>query len=97
MCTVRLADAGARVIKIERPEGETARNYDNAVKGTSAYFAWPNRGKESAVLDLKSDRDRAVLEMILGKADVLVQNLIPGALHRMGLTPDFPSLFGVCK
>jgi itaconate CoA-transferase len=97
MCTVRLADAGARVIKIERPDGETARNYDNAVKGTSAYFAWPNRGKESAVLDLKSDRDRAVLEMILGKADVLVQNLIPGALHRMGLTPDFPSLFGVCK
>ena len=55
MCTVRLADAGARVIKIERPEGETARNYDNAVKGTSAYFAWPNRGKESALLDLKSD------------------------------------------
>ena len=97
MCTVRLADAGARVIKIERPDGETARNYDKAVKGTSAYFAWPNRGKESAVLDLKSDRDRAVLEMILGKADVLVQNLIPGALHRMGLTPDFPSLFGVCK
>ena len=97
MCTVRLADAGARVIKIERPDGETARNYDNAVKGTSAYFAWPNRGKESAVLDLKSDQDRAVLEMILGKADVLVQNLIPGALHRMGLTPDFPSLFGVCK
>lgn len=97
MCTVRLADAGARVIKIERPDGETARNYDNAVKGTSAYFAWPNRGKESAVLDLKSDRDRAVLEMILGKADVLIQNLIPGALHRMGLTPDFPSLFGVCK
>ena len=97
MCTVRLADAGARVIKIERPDGETARNYDNAVKGTSAYFAWPNRGKESAVLDLKSDRDRAVLEMMLGKADVLVQNLIPGALHRMGLTPDFPSLFGVCK
>ena len=97
MCTVRLADAGARVIKIERPDGETARNYDNAVKGTSAYFAWPNRGKESAVLDLKSDRDRAVLEMILGKADVLVQDLIPGALHRMGLTPDFPSLFGVCK
>ena len=97
MCTVRLADAGARVIKIERPDGETARNYDNAVKGTSAYFAWPKRGKESAVLDLKSDRDRAVLEMILGKADVLVQNLIPGALHRMGLTPDFPSLFGVCK
>ena len=71
MCTVRLADAGARVIKIERPDGETARNYDNAVKGTSAYFLWPNRGKESGVLDLKSDQDRAVLEMMLGKADVL--------------------------
>lgn len=100
MCTVRLADAGARVIKIERPEGETARNYDSAVKGTSAYFVWLNRGKESAVLDLKADRDRAVLEMMLRKADVLVQNLIPGALHRMGLTPDyiaehFPQLISV--
>jgi itaconate CoA-transferase len=86
MCTVWLADAGARTIKIERAEGETARNHDSAVKGTSAYFAWPNRGKESAVL-----------EIMLSKASVLVQDFIPSTLHRMGLTPDFPSLFGVCK
>jgi itaconate CoA-transferase len=100
MCTVRLADAGARVIKIERPEGETARNYDRAVKGTSAYFAWLNRGKESAVLDLKAKDDRAILETMLGGADVLVQNLTPGALDRLGLTPayiseHFPRLISV--
>lgn len=87
LCTVRLADAGARVIKIERAGGETARNYDSAVKGSSAYFVWLNRGKESAVLDLKGD-DREVLFAILERADVLVQNLIPGALSRMGLTPE---------
>ena len=87
MCTVRLADAGARVIKIERAGGETARNYDSAVKGSSAYFVWLNRGKESAVLDLKGD-DREVLFAILERADVLVQNLIPGALSRMGLSPE---------
>ena len=86
MCTVRRADAGARTIKIERAEGETARNHDSAVKGTSAYFAWPNRGKESAVL-----------EIMLSKASVLVQDLIPSRLDRMGLTSDFPSLIGVCK
>ena len=86
MCTVRLADAGGRAIKIERAEGKTARNHDCAVKGTSAYFAWPNRGKESAVL-----------EIMLSKASVLVQDLIPSRLHRMGLTTDFPSLIGVCK
>lgn len=100
MCTVRLADAGARVIKIERPDGETARHYDSAVKGTSAYFAWLNRGKESAVLDLKSDVDRAVFMRMLASADVLVQNLIPGALDRLGLTNDtfagqFPKLIAV--
>lgn len=86
LCTVRLADAGARVIKIERPEGETARNYDSAVKGTSAYFAWLNRGKESAVLDLKGDTDAALLRQMLAQADVLVQNLAPGAMDRMGLS-----------
>ena len=100
LCTVRLADAGARVIKIERPEGETARHYDATVKGTSAYFAWLNRGKESAVLDLKDRADRDLLFTMLGKADVLVQNLIPGALARMGLTPEvitsrFPQLIAV--
>lgn len=100
MCTVRLADAGARVIKIERPEGETARNYDSAVLGTSAYFAWLNRGKESAVLNLKADDDMALLHTMLSTADVLVQNLVPGALDRMGLTPDviaeqYPRLIAV--
>lgn len=99
MCTVRLADAGARVIKIERDSGETARGYDSAVNGASAYFVWLNRGKESAVLDLKG-ADRDVLFAMLEKADVLVQNLIPGALARMGLTPEviasrFPQLIAV--
>lgn len=97
MCTVRLADAGARVIKLERPEGDTARNYDNAVKGTSAYFAWLNRGKESAVLDLKNPSGLAVLKNMLSAADIFVQNLIPGAMDRMGLSRealerDFPQL-----
>lgn len=100
LCTVRLADSGARVIKIERPEGETARNYDAAVKGTSAYFAWLNRGKESAVLNLKEDTDLTILHNMLEKADVLVQNLIPGALDRMGLTSEviaekYPQLIAV--
>ena len=87
-CTQRLADAGARVIKIEREGGETARHYDATVQGTSAYFVWLNRGKESAVLDLKSPQDMALFLSILGRADVLVQNLIPGALARMGLDND---------
>lgn len=100
LCTVRLADAGARVIKIEREGGETARHYDAAVRGTSAYFAWLNRGKESAVLDLKQADDRDLLLAMLGKADVLVQNLVPGALERMGLGPEviaarFPRLIAV--
>ncbi|WP_170576402.1 CaiB/BaiF CoA transferase family protein [Ruegeria atlantica] len=100
MCTVRLADAGARVIKIERDGGETARNYDSAVKGTSAYFAWLNRGKESAVLNLKDPADLTVLRAMLQKADVFVQNLVPGAMSRMGLSPeelerDFPQLIAV--
>ena len=86
VCTVRLADAGARVIKIERREGETARNYDSAVHGMSAYFVWLNRGKESAVLDLKAPDDLALLHRMLAKADVLVQNLLPGALDRLGLS-----------
>jgi len=100
MCTVRLADAGARVIKVERPEGETARNYDSAVKGTSAYFAWLNRGKESAVLNLKEAADFRTLRQMLERADVLVQNLVPGALDRMGLSrevleSEFPGLITV--
>ncbi|MEM7439736.1 MAG: CaiB/BaiF CoA-transferase family protein [Pseudomonadota bacterium] len=86
MCTVRLADAGARVVKIERSGGETARGYDSAVAGTSAYFAWLNRGKESAELDLKDPHDLDLLYAMLRCADVLVQNLAPGALDRMGLS-----------
>jgi itaconate CoA-transferase len=85
MCTLRLADAGARVIKIEREEGETARHYDKAVHGVSAYFAWLNRGKESCVLDLKSADDLALMQRMVAKADVFVQNLAPGAARRLGL------------
>jgi crotonobetainyl-CoA:carnitine CoA-transferase CaiB-like acyl-CoA transferase len=85
LCTLRLADAGARVIKIERPEGDTARHYDATVRGLSAYFAWLNRGKESAVLDLKVPADLALVHHMIARADVLVQNLAPGAAARLGL------------
>lgn len=100
LCTQRLADGGARVIKVERAEGETARHYDAAVKGTSAWFAWLNRGKESAVLDLKAAADMALFRRMLAQADVLVQNLVPGAMARMGLgdanlARDFPRLIAV--
>ncbi len=88
MCTVRLADGGARVIKIERPGGEMARHYDSTVHGTSAYFAWLNRSKESVELDLKTPADIALFHELLGRADVLVQNLLPGSLARMGLTGE---------
>jgi crotonobetainyl-CoA:carnitine CoA-transferase CaiB-like acyl-CoA transferase len=88
LCTVRLADAGARVIKIERPGGETARSYDTAVGGHSAYFSWLNRGKESAELDLKDPVDFELLCSMLHRADVLVQNLLPGSLGRLGLPPE---------
>jgi itaconate CoA-transferase len=84
VCTLRLADAGARVVKIEREGGETARHYDRTVEGVSAYFAWLNRGKESAVLDLKADADAALLRRMIARADVLVQNLAPGAAKRLG-------------
>lgn len=100
LCTVRLADAGARVIKVERPVGETARHYDYVVDGTCTYFAWLNRGKESAVLDLKGADDMALFRRMLSRADVLVQNLVPGAMDRMGLDNatlrrDFPQLISV--
>lgn len=100
LCTLKLADAGARVIKIERAGGETARHYDSTFESTSAHFAWLNRGKQSAVLNLKTDADRAVLEQLLAQADVFVQNLVPGAMARMGLAPDvitarWPSLIHV--
>jgi formyl-CoA transferase len=83
-CTCRLADAGARVIKIERSEGDFARHYDNLVHGECTYFVWLNRGKESVVLDLTRDADKALLEAMLARADVFVQNLKPGALAKLG-------------
>src|SRR6476619_411178 len=106
MCTCRLADAGARVIKIERPEGDFARGYDKLAKprelrsqkednapdavspGESAYFVWLNRGKESLVLDLARDDDKAVLAAMLARADVFVQNLKPGAIAKLGFPLD---------
>lgn len=86
-CTSRLADAGARVVKIERPEGDFARYYDSATPAGSSYFVWINRGKESVVLDLRRDDARASLAELIARADVLVQNLKPGALARMGFAP----------
>jgi itaconate CoA-transferase len=83
--TRQLADLGARVIKVERPGGDFARDYDRAVKGLSAYFVWCNRGKESVVLDLRDADDRALFDRILDRADVFVQNLAPGAAERLGL------------
>ncbi|WP_353642558.1 CaiB/BaiF CoA-transferase family protein [Mesorhizobium sp. WSM2239] len=80
----RLADAGARVIKIERPEGDFARNYDKLVRGQSAYFVWLNRGKESVCLDLRSEADRAVLDTLIASADVFIQNLKPGSIEKLG-------------
>ncbi len=83
-CTSRLADAGARVIKVERPEGDFARGYDHDVFGESSYFVWINRGKESVVLDLQQDADRQRLRELIAGADVFVQNLAPGAAARLG-------------
>jgi len=83
-CTCRLADAGARVIKIERPEGDFARFYDDVAHGESAYFVWLNRGKESVVLDLTREDDKALLAAMLARADVFVQNLKPGAVAKLG-------------
>ena len=99
-CTSRLADAGARVIKIERAEGDFARGYDNQVMGQSAYFVWLNRGKESLVLDIKQAEDAELLENILSKADIFVQNLAPGAAERAGfgsetLRKRYPKLITV--
>ena len=82
--TCRLADAGARVIKIERPEGDFARGYDGYVHGESANFVWLNRGKESVVLDLAKAEDKHLFAAMLAKADVFVQNLKPGAIAKLG-------------
>ena len=84
LCTCRLADAGARVIKIERPEGDFARGYDRAAHGQSSYFVWLNRGKQSVVLDIRNPGDREFLARLISRADVLVQNLMPGAMARAG-------------
>ncbi|MDR7607861.1 MAG: CaiB/BaiF CoA-transferase family protein, partial [Armatimonadota bacterium] len=86
--TRQLADLGARVIKVERPEGDFARRYDRSVRGWSSHFVWLNRSKESVVLDLKTERGRGVLERLLARADVFVQNLSPGALDRLGFAPE---------
>jgi formyl-CoA transferase len=96
-CSCKLADAGARVIKVERPEGDFARRYDDLVHGESAYFVWLNRGKQSVVLDLAAPQDKAVLEAMLAKADVFMQNLKPGAIAKLGfavarLRKDYPRL-----
>jgi len=87
-CTSRLADAGARVVKVERPEGDFARGYDDVAAGQSSYFVWLNRGKESTTLDLATPSGKAELETLIAGADVLVQNLKVGALARLGFAPD---------
>jgi formyl-CoA transferase len=96
-CTCRLADAGARVIKIERPEGDFARSYDDFAHGESSYFVWLNRGKESVVLDLAKTSDKGLLEAMLRRADIFVQNLKPGTVAKLGfpiarLRRDYPRL-----
>jgi len=101
MCTCRLADAGARVIKVERPEGDFARGYDALVHGESAYFVWLNRGKESVIVDLNLSADKALMEAMIARADVFVQNLKPGAVGKLGfpiarLRRDHPRLI-VCS
>ena len=87
-CTARLAHAGARVIKVERREGDFARHYDTAAMGEASYFAWLNRGKESVVLDFKSEDGARLLHAMLAKADVFVHNLAQGALERAGFGPE---------
>jgi crotonobetainyl-CoA:carnitine CoA-transferase CaiB-like acyl-CoA transferase len=100
-CSRQLADHGARVIKIERPgSGDFARLYDSAVNGLSSYFVWLNRSKESLTLDVKHPAAREVLEALLPRVDVLIQNLAPGAAGRLGLdyatlSPRFPRLIVV--
>src|ERR1700758_261504 len=96
-CSSRLADAGAEVIKIERPGGDFARGYDAAAKGQSSYFVWLNRGKQSAIVDLATKEGRAELEALIASADVLLQNLKPGSMDKLGfslerLHRDYPSL-----
>ena len=88
LASCRLADAGARVIKIERAEGDFSRGYDAAADGLASYFAWLNRGKESIVLDLKDDVDQGLLGRMVAQADVFIQNLAVGAAQRLGFDSD---------
>lgn len=83
-CSGRLADSGARVIKVERAEGDFARGYDRVAKGQASYFVWLNRGKDSLVADIKDPADAALLRRIAARADVFIQNLMPGAAARAG-------------
>ncbi|SPF79907.1 CaiB/BaiF CoA transferase family protein [Pseudoprimorskyibacter insulae] len=84
----RLADAGARVIKVERPEGDFARGYDAVAKGQSSYFVWLNRGKETVTLDLMTDAGKTALADLIAGSDVVIQNLKPGSLARLGFAPE---------
>ncbi|GGE38421.1 CaiB/BaiF CoA transferase family protein [Actibacterium pelagium] len=88
IASCRLADAGAHVTKVERPEGDFARGYDDVAKGQASYFVWLNRGKETVTLDLTSDAGKAALADLIAKADVLIQNLKPGSLARLGFDLD---------
>lgn len=85
--TRQLADLGARVIKVEREDGDFARGYDQTVNGMSSHFVWLNRSKESIALDLKSEKGKSALDTILSQADVFVYNLAPGAVDRLGFAP----------
>lgn len=84
LCSCQLAEGGARVIKIERAEGDFARHYDTAVEGESAYFVWANHGKESLTMNFKEEQDAQLLDRLLAKADIFIQNLAPGACERAG-------------
>src|SRR6202012_4002653 len=86
MCSCRLADAGARVINPQRPEGHFARGYDDLVHGECSYFIWLNRGKESIMLDLGRPEDKALLAAMIAHADVFIQNLKPGAVEKLGFS-----------
>jgi itaconate CoA-transferase len=97
LCACQLAEGGARVIKIERAEGDFARQYDTAVNGESSYFVWANHGKESLTLNFKAQEDAALLHKLLAKADIFIQNLAPGACERAGfgsaeLREQYPQL-----
>src|ERR1019366_7754285 len=96
-CSSRLADAGAHVIQVERPEGDFARGYDAAAKGQGSYFLWLNRGKDSVVIALAGQEGRGSLEALIAGADVSIQNLKPGSMDKLGfslerLKKDYPKL-----